>query len=172
MNNCSFKKLFYKKDKNYLLENDDIEDYIDNNLSKLNNKLKLIYNKQYNEKIKYESLRLRIEKYIIKNEFQKDLILLKNNYENLNQTVFYNKILFENEELNKLNNNILQFNKDYIIINNICKICMNNKITHILIPCGHFIICSKCINILKKKNIFKCPFCRINVKKINNVIFC
>ena len=40
----------------------------------------------------------------------------------------------------------------------ICKICMNEEISHVFLPCGHAICCKNCIN-----NIQKCPNCRKNV---------
>jgi hypothetical protein len=40
----------------------------------------------------------------------------------------------------------------------ICKICMDEEISHVFLPCGHAIGCKNCIN-----NIQKCPICRTNV---------
>ena len=40
----------------------------------------------------------------------------------------------------------------------ICKICMDEEISHVFLPCGHAICCKNCIN-----NIQKCPNCRTNV---------
>ena len=44
---------------------------------------------------------------------------------------------------------------------NVCIICFENEITHIIIPCGHMILCSICCN--KKLNI--CPICRKDIDK-------
>ena len=41
----------------------------------------------------------------------------------------------------------------------ICKICMDEEISHVFLPCGHAICCKNCIN-----NIQKCPACRANVQ--------
>lgn len=40
----------------------------------------------------------------------------------------------------------------------ICKICMDEEISHVFLPCGHALCCKNCIN-----NIKKCPNCRKNV---------
>jgi hypothetical protein len=40
----------------------------------------------------------------------------------------------------------------------ICKICMDEEISHVFLPCVHAICCKNCINSIKK-----CPNCRKNV---------
>ena len=58
---------------------------------------------------------------------------------------------------------------------NMCKICMepSKKITHVILPCGHFVCCSNCLSEAerirqhKKKKKTKCPLCR---KKISSTV--
>jgi len=42
----------------------------------------------------------------------------------------------------------------------ICKICCENKIEVVLVPCGHFALCSQCSSKVKK-----CPLCRVRIDK-------
>lgn len=51
----------------------------------------------------------------------------------------------------------------------VCKICVENKITHALIPCGHT-FCANCISSLKQKTPKECPFCRKSVDFEKNVL--
>lgn len=44
---------------------------------------------------------------------------------------------------------------------NVCIICFENEITHIIIPCGHMILCSICCN----KELKLCPICRKDIDK-------
>jgi len=46
----------------------------------------------------------------------------------------------------------------------ICKICFVNSINCVVIPCGHFANCLDC-----GKRLKKCPICRINVMKMQEV---
>ena len=50
-----------------------------------------------------------------------------------------------------------------------CCVCVENKITHIIIPCAHFCLCEKCSKELPK-NI--CPMCRSPIENIYKVYFC
>ena len=58
---------------------------------------------------------------------------------------------------------------------NMCKICRDpsKKITHVILPCGHFVSCSNCLSEAericqhKKKKKTKCPLCR---KKISSTV--
>ncbi len=40
-----------------------------------------------------------------------------------------------------------------------CKVCMDLEVSHVFIPCGHAIICKKCVGEVKK-----CPICRANIQ--------
>ena len=70
----------------------------------------------------------------------------------------------ENREIKKVKQNgeIVEYssleNTDY---SNICKICLNEKSTTALIPCGHKHFCEKCAQKIIGK---KCPICN----KISN----
>jgi glutamate racemase len=43
-----------------------------------------------------------------------------------------------------------------------CIICWKNKINHIFIPCGHYIMCEECVIKISKIPLIslKCPICR------------
>ena len=43
----------------------------------------------------------------------------------------------------------------------ICKICMDNEVDLVLLPCGHLISCVNCAHKLKD-----CPVCRQFIKRI------
>lgn len=43
---------------------------------------------------------------------------------------------------------------------NICSVCLVGKVTKVLIPCGHYAVCSSCITKLKAYNDSRCPICR------------
>ena len=47
-----------------------------------------------------------------------------------------------------------------------CNVCNENKREYIILYCGHFVLCNKCV-----KNFYndKCPVCRSNVKDIIKV---
>lgn len=42
----------------------------------------------------------------------------------------------------------------------ICKICLDNKVSVVFLPCGHLVACKQCSRALRK-----CPICRQNIKK-------
>ena len=48
---------------------------------------------------------------------------------------------------------------------NQCPICLNNEITHICVPCGHFCLCTDCAKIIKHR----CPICRVDLENIIRV---
>ena len=64
---------------------------------------------------------------------------------------------------------------DIISCFNMCKICRDpsKKITHVILPCGHFVSCSNCLSEAericqhKKKKKTKCPLCR---KEISSTV--
>ena len=95
----------------------------------------------------------------------------------LNEKDSYNLI---NNNANDYNENLLNVNKNNnnneIKIemddvnrnsNNICQICYENNKNTVFSPCGHTFCCYVCWEVLKKKNINKCPICR---KKIENCL--
>lgn len=41
----------------------------------------------------------------------------------------------------------------------LCKICMDNKINVVLLPCGHLVSCIQCASALNK-----CPICRVSLQ--------
>lgn len=52
-----------------------------------------------------------------------------------------------------------------------CVVCLEKERTHILIPCGHFILCKSCVDIFEQKKISNCPFCQTNIQLINRVFY-
>ncbi|ORX75359.1 hypothetical protein BCR32DRAFT_329840 [Anaeromyces robustus] len=48
---------------------------------------------------------------------------------------------------------------------NICSVCLLGKVTKVLIPCGHYAVCSSCITKLKAYNDSRCPICRRKFEK-------
>ena len=46
----------------------------------------------------------------------------------------------------------------------ICKVCLNNKINTVLVPCGHRCICEDCGKSLGASK--KCPICRQKIQKV------
>jgi len=44
-----------------------------------------------------------------------------------------------------------------------CVICMETNKTHAFIPCGHYIACEKCANLMKLQG---CPICSQNIQSI------
>lgn len=51
-----------------------------------------------------------------------------------------------------------------------CVICMSEKTTCIIVPCGHKCLCSKCSISLRKDYSSKCPICRIEITNSIEVI--
>lgn len=47
-----------------------------------------------------------------------------------------------------------------------CKICFVNEINAVILPCGHFAICTICGQSLKGK---RCPICRKNIRRIQQI---
>ena len=47
-----------------------------------------------------------------------------------------------------------------------CKICMDDGVAYVFIPCGHAICCGKCI-----ANISRCPTCRAKIQKSQKIFF-
>ena len=80
----------------------------------------------------------------------------------------YNESLL-NVNNNNNNNNEIKIEMDYVNrnSNNICQICYENNKNTVFSPCGHTFCCYVCWEVLKKKNINKCPICR---KKIENCL--
>ncbi|OUM69889.1 hypothetical protein PIROE2DRAFT_57145 [Piromyces sp. E2] len=48
---------------------------------------------------------------------------------------------------------------------NICSVCLLGKVTKVLVPCGHYAVCSACITKLKAYNDSRCPICRRKFEK-------
>jgi len=46
-----------------------------------------------------------------------------------------------------------------------CKICFDNDINMVIIPCGHMCVCKECSKLLTNKNN-KCPICKAPIQKI------
>jgi hypothetical protein len=63
------------------------------------------------------------------------------------------KLIHENKKL--INSTITD---DSTITDNLCVICYENRINHVVIPCGHVFSCEKCI-----VKINKCSICRIPI---------
>ena len=40
-----------------------------------------------------------------------------------------------------------------------CKVCMDQEVSHVFIPCGHAICCGKCVG-----NVKRCPMCRASIQ--------
>ena len=78
----------------------------------------------------------------------------------------YNESLLN---VNNNNNNEIKIEMDDVNrnSNNICQICYENNKNTVFSPCGHTFCCYVCWEVLKKKNINKCPICR---KKIENCL--
>ena len=51
-----------------------------------------------------------------------------------------------------------------------CVICMSEKTTCIIVPCGHKCLCSICSITLRKNYSSKCPICRIDITNSIEVI--
>ncbi len=58
-----------------------------------------------------------------------------------------------------------KLSEDENLDSNTCKICMENKIKCVIIPCGHTATCIECSNTLKKKDSL-CPICRGKIDSI------
>lgn len=50
-----------------------------------------------------------------------------------------------------------------------CVVCMENRRTHIITPCGHFCICQDCTTALQDGSQKHCPLCMIDIKEIYRV---
>ncbi|ORX41662.1 hypothetical protein BCR36DRAFT_219126, partial [Piromyces finnis] len=48
---------------------------------------------------------------------------------------------------------------------NVCSVCLLGKVTKVLVPCGHYAVCSACITKLKAYNDSRCPICRRKFEK-------
>lgn len=112
-------------------------------------------------------------------------------FQNINQTSFF-QIPYQtsqstkiDKEIKKLENQIealekALFEKDEIIENLLnsgaikgekCIVCLDKLRSHIIIPCGHFILCKSCVDIYQDKKIFNCPFCQNNIDTICKVYY-
>jgi len=52
-----------------------------------------------------------------------------------------------------------EINNDEVPHEMMCVICLENKITHVLYDCNHFVLCGKCADIIYNDDQ-KCPMCR------------
>jgi len=49
-----------------------------------------------------------------------------------------------------------------------CTLCMEERRSHVLIPCGHFVLCEGCVGKVLAGNKL-CPFCRAGIESTNHV---
>ena len=42
-----------------------------------------------------------------------------------------------------------------------CVICMENVLSHVIVPCGHLAICEVCSLLLEQGVIDRCPVCNV-----------
>ena len=47
-----------------------------------------------------------------------------------------------------------------------CKICMDNEVEVVLLPCGHSVSCVNCAD-----KLINCPVCRQFIKRIHRTFF-
>eukprot|EP01117_Protostelium_nocturnum_P015556 TRINITY_DN6051_c0_g1_i1.p1 TRINITY_DN6051_c0_g1~~TRINITY_DN6051_c0_g1_i1.p1 ORF type:complete len:424 (-),score=152.64 TRINITY_DN6051_c0_g1_i1:122-1393(-) len=47
-----------------------------------------------------------------------------------------------------------------------CKICMEEEINTVFIPCGHLAACEKCAQLLSKGKVKKCPICKTDIQHV------
>jgi len=52
-----------------------------------------------------------------------------------------------------------------------CIICFEKERNHILIPCGHLILCKSCCDTFKERNISNCPLCQSKINLICKVFY-
>lgn len=57
------------------------------------------------------------------------------------------------------------------MINNVCKICYNNTISHVIVHDKHTCaICHMCVQKLNEMRTNSCPFCKINIQDYKKLI--
>lgn len=117
---------------------------------KLNNLTKSISNQQ-NE---IERLQSKLEKH--------EQIITKKKKE------FNNKIVKSTQELSKLRDTMVNkktnnkmSNKEEPSEDDLCRVCFDDVIQNVLVPCGHYILCKDCSTIITDE----CPICRTKIKQ-------
>ena len=58
----------------------------------------------------------------------------------------------------------------------LCVICLHRPRSHILMPCGHYVLCTTCAEVYdvgapKAKRQMLCPICNAQVSRVNKVFF-
>ena len=48
----------------------------------------------------------------------------------------------------------------------LCVVCQDTKADHVVIPCGHLVLCKECVNDLDTEMKSTCVLCRANVTNI------
>ena len=70
---------------------------------------------------------------------------------------YFKSLEMENENLKK-SQQLIEKEIQSLKESKFCKICVNNEINTILLPCGHLVTCNACASSLKN-----CPMCRRNI---------
>lgn len=47
----------------------------------------------------------------------------------------------------------------------ICKICFQAPFDCVLVPCGHYMLCSACARVLEAQRLAHCPLCRTPIER-------
>ena len=80
--------------------------------------------------------------------------------------------LLMNEQGNLLKDIVDQSKKEKEARNNkeTCVVCMDEKRTHIIMPCGHYCLCEECAEKINKgTGTKKCPICRGSINSFSQV---
>ena len=72
-------------------------------------------------------------------------------------TEYFKSLEIENENLKK-SQQLIEKEIQNLKESNFCKICVNNEINTVFLPCGHLVTCNACALSLKN-----CPMCRKNI---------
>ena len=102
---------------------------------------------------KYENLNIQYQK----QELQIQTLKVQNlNFENKNNNLEVQTKYFEDQT------KYLEDQAKNLEEGCLCKICMENEISFVFIPCGHFITCENCA---VNRDLKICPMCRKQITK-------
>lgn len=99
----------------------------------------------------------------------------KKKVKELEEECYKNKLQLEKitaildiKDKSRLNNNDNDsINNDSISEDYKCIICLDNKKSHLLVPCNHLCLCDNCSSI----NMKSCPICRSDITSVVKVYF-
>ena len=108
--------------------------------------------KKENEKISLEVLQY-LENVEQENQTQREMLY------SLKKPMVYMEKIMQNCEKLQVKNKELEDAR-------LCKVCMEDEISYVFLPCGHLCTCENCA---VNGNLKDCPLCRVKIEKRNKI---